>query len=53
MSNSIELDDNACEITEWDLMAYKKLVSIDLTEEQISQLRNPETVFEREDSIII
>ncbi|MDO8720870.1 MAG: hypothetical protein Q7J31_01415 [Syntrophales bacterium] len=52
MSNSIELDDNACEITEWDLMAYKKLVSIDLTEEQISQLRNPKTVFEREDSII-
>src|SRR3972149_5713402 len=52
MSNSIELADNACEITEWDLMAYKKLVSIDLTEEQISQLRNPETVFEREDSII-
>lgn len=52
MINSIELDDNACEITEWDLMVYKKLASIDLTEEQISQLRNPETVFEREDSII-
>ena len=50
--NTFELEPHAHEITDWDQSVYEQLVSVDITPEQSEHIRNPEVIFDREDSVL-